>query len=422
MAVLKQLCVIYLAAASAFAGAIVLDRNPALDKAVRHAAALTAEAGGTAAVAVNDHVLRPGWVHLADAGSRAIDFVAAAMSPPPRAAKAPPRVAKAPPARTPARPKPAAAPRPAAPPAAIAAKPAPAAGTASGRVARAVSPVPSPSAAPALRPQIIEPSRSKVTIAIAPPPVPPVPKPSAPKTKVTIAIAPKAPAVAEPPAAPATSPAEIARVEQRLKDNLTDALYANFDLFLYVSKAASGPVAQRMYVFAKRSSGDLTLRYDWPVSTGREKVEYNKAGWKLPSYTPAGYYELDPHRMYKHYRSIQWGTPMPYAMFFDWVHDGNRSGLAIHAAHGDDIALLGKRASGGCIHLAPKDAAILFQLIRTQYKGPVPRFAYDRKTRTISNRGELMRDARGDLRFSKGYRVLVFIENYGGSDTVATIM
>ena len=49
----------------------------------------------------------------------------------------------------------------------------------------------------------------------------------------------------------------------------------------------------------RTAAGELTLRYDWPVSTGREKVEYNKAGWKLPSFTPAGYYELDPHRMYR---------------------------------------------------------------------------------------------------------------------------
>jgi hypothetical protein len=221
-----------------------------------------------------------------------------------------------------------------------------------------------------------------------------------------------------PPKAP-----ELARVEQRLKDRLTGALYTHFDLFLYVSKAAHGPVAQRMYVFARKAPGSFKLLHAWPVSTGRERIEFNKAGLKLPSNTPAGYYELDPKRMYVHYRSSQWGEPMPYAMFFNWEKGGYQTGLAIHAAHGKDIARLGRRASEGCIHLSPKDARTLFHLIRTHYKGAVPRFAYDHRTKTISNRGFLMRGPKGALRFYKGYKVLVFIENFsGGKDMVAALM
>jgi lipoprotein-anchoring transpeptidase ErfK/SrfK len=230
------------------------------------------------------------------------------------------------------------------------------------------------------------------------------------------------PPPAPPPAAAPLSQAEMVAVKQQLKDSLTDTLYSNFDLFLYVSKAAQGPVAQRMFVFSKGGADNLDLRYDWIVSTGREKVEYNKAGWKLPSFTPAGYYELDPHRMYSRYRSTQWNMPMPHAMFFNWVHDGDQTGLAIHAAQGDDVALLGQRASGGCIHLAPQDAKILFDLIHDHYKGKVPRFAYDRKTHSTSNGGELMRDANGKLIYVDGYKVLVVIQDYGGSEVVATLM
>ena len=64
------------------------------------------------------------------------------------------------------------------------------------------------------------------------------------------------------------------RVVDRLKQNLTPEMFANFSLFLYVSKAEDGPLAQHMYVFDKADSGDLTLKYDWPVSTGRERVEF----------------------------------------------------------------------------------------------------------------------------------------------------
>jgi lipoprotein-anchoring transpeptidase ErfK/SrfK len=235
----------------------------------------------------------------------------------------------------------------------------------------------------------------------------PTPKPA---PRVTLDIA--------PPNAP-----ELARVEQRLRNNLSAPLYAHFDLFLYVSKAEHGPVAQRMYVFTRTASGGLALLHAWPVSTGRERVEFNKAGLKLPSNTPAGYYELDPKRMYVRYRSSQWGEPMPYAMFFNWEKGGYQTGLAIHAAHGKDIARLGKRASEGCIHLSPRHARTLFHLIRKDYKGAVPRFAYNRRTKTVSNHGFLMRGKKGALRYYKGYKVLVFIEDFGGgSDMVAALM
>ena len=59
-----------------------------------------------------------------------------------------------------------------------------------------------------------------------------------------------------------------------------------------------------------------------------------------------------------------------------------QTGLAIHGATGEDVALLGKRASAGCVRIAPENAALLFNLISTQYRGLAPRFAYDRRTAT----------------------------------------
>jgi hypothetical protein len=98
-----------------------------------------------------------------------------------------------------------------------------------------------------------------------------------------------------------------------------------------------------------------------------------------------------------------------------------QTGLAIHSATGDDISLLGKRASAGCVRLAPENAALLFNLIRTQYKGLAPRFAMDRRTATMSNQGLLMHDAQGNVQMAEGYKVLVFIENFGGNNVVAAV-
>ena len=232
---------------------------------------------------------------------------------------------------------------------------------------------------------------------------------------------PSANSTASLPPQGAPNAAEIMRVQDRLKASLTSEMAENFSLFLYVSKADSGPWAQRMYVFQKQANGDLNLLYNWPVSTGREQVELNPQGHQLTTTTPPGYYELDPHRSYEHYTSTEWGQKMPYAMFFNWVKDGNQTGLAIHAASGDDVAKLGSRASAGCVHLSEDNARTLFAMIHSQYKGLAPRFAYDRRTGTMSNQGILMHDASGNLKMANGYKVLIFIEDYGGQNVVAAL-
>jgi lipoprotein-anchoring transpeptidase ErfK/SrfK len=231
------------------------------------------------------------------------------------------------------------------------------------------------------------------------------------------------PQAAEPPPQDAhpPGPTELARAMDHFKISLSKELFENFELFLYVSKAERGPWAQRMYVIRKAADGKLNLLYDWPVSTGREIVEPNYAGKMLQTYTPQGYYQLDPGRMYVRYRSQQWQHPMPYAMFFNWEHDGLQTGLAIHSADGADVALLGKRSSAGCVRLAPQNAARLFNLVKQNYRGSVPRFAYDVHTATMHNDGLLMRDKDGKLRYADGYKVLVFIENNGGENIVAAL-
>jgi hypothetical protein len=208
---------------------------------------------------------------------------------------------------------------------------------------------------------------------------------------------------------------------RRLRDALTGDMLQNFALFLYVSKAAHGPLAQRMYAF-ENTGRNLRLRYDWPVSTGREQIERNGAGRKLSTFTPTGYYELDPARFFPHHRSVQWDEPMPYAMFFNRVQSGMKTGLAVHAAVAGEVARLGTRASAGCVRLAPHNAQLLFDLVRAKYAGAVPDLAFDSRTATTANDGALMRDAHGWLRFGLGYKVLVIIEDQGGENTVAAML
>ena len=224
-----------------------------------------------------------------------------------------------------------------------------------------------------------------------------------------------------PPAGSERLTPELKRVEVRLRDDLTRELYNNFKLFLYVSKAQTGPIAQHMYVFEKQRNGRLGLLYDWPVSTGREQVETDLAGTEVSTRTPTGYYELDPNRFYTHHVSAEWRESMPYAMFLNWVNEGEKTGLAIHAATGNGVAQLGTRASAGCIRLAPEDARTLFNLIHDGYHGQVPRFAIDARTRTMNARGMVLRDSRGRVKFTEGYKVLVLVDNYGGENYVAAM-
>lgn len=365
---LRTLSVIYVLGALAFSTAIVLDRNPALDRASRHAVAVALDG-------IRSHVVEPAFA-LAEQGARRV-----AETIEPHGVTAPKRKV----ASAPVKPRPA-------PPHVTVPKPAP------------VIPA---------HPDLVVPDDDHP---VSPPEIQTAPD-VAPPERPSLALVPP-PA----PTSSSVSPAELVRVAQHLKQSLSREMLENFSLFLYVSKAERGPWSQRLFVFAKDSGGNLNLLYNWPASTGRELDEMAPNGTRQPSFTPQGYYELDPDRMYKKHFSGQWHQPMPFAMFFNWENRGLQTGLAIHGA-GDsrEIALLGSRASAGCIRIAPDNAAMLFHLIKTQYKGLAPRFAYDRRTATMSNQGVLMHDKAGNLETAPGYKVLVFVENNGGSDVVAAL-
>ena len=234
-------------------------------------------------------------------------------------------------------------------------------------------------------------------------------------------------AMAQPAAQPASPnlPLDLDPVEARLRTKVPNELFGYFDLYLYVSKATpdKGKWAQKMFVLAKQNDQSFKLLYNWPVSTGREEPVQAPSGRTMGTHTPNGIFKLDRGRFYQDYTSRQWQAPMPSAMFFDWQTEGRPSGLAIHGSDADGEKALGQRASHGCIRLSADNARVLFELIQQNYRGRVPMFAVDPVTGTMSTTGKLVRDEKGNIVTRPGYRVLVFIEDFGGPsvDTVAAL-
>jgi len=90
-------------------------------------------------------------------------------------------------------------------------------------------------------------------------------------------------------------------------------------------------------------SVDGEERYAWPVSTAR---------WGY--HTPNGSYR--PQRLERQWYSRKYdNSPMPYSIFF-------AGGYAIHGSY--EISHIGRPASHGCIRLHPRNAAVLFRLVR----------------------------------------------------------
>ena len=210
---------------------------------------------------------------------------------------------------------------------------------------------------------------------------------------------------------------------RHLKDAVPADIEPYFDLFMYVSKAGSGPLGQRMFVFQRDADGKLVPYAEWRVSTGREQWEIHNER-RVHTVTPEGIFMLDPKRFYPKYFSRSWdNAPMHYAMFYDLQTNGAKSGIAIHAAIGQSkIDRLGKRDSAGCIRLAPRNAKELFYKVQNTTRGEVPVLAVNDRNST-DRWGKAERNDAGALVLQDGYRALLYVENFDGrKETVGPVV
>jgi len=233
MTALRQLSVVYVAAAGAYAIAMAMSAHPSWVKEADQTARYVRTHTAATAIAFDEHVLRPD-MKMAEAAGRALErsIAGAFHSDTVKVAHRdlPVKVARVLPAKH----------------------------RASVQTAAPSSPAPTDLAPPQSAPSpdddtMPAPLRGNDSTATATAdenasatPAPHVMK-LLPQT-----VTPPANATASLPPQGAPSAAEIIRVEERLKASLTSEMADNFSLFLYVSKAQSGPWAQRMYVFQKQ--------------------------------------------------------------------------------------------------------------------------------------------------------------------------
>ena len=69
---------------------------------------------------------------------------------------------------------------------------------------------------------------------------------------------------------------------------------------------------------------------------------------------------------------------------------------------------------------APQAARDLFELVQSRYGGPVSAFDTDPRTKTTANDGTLFRKPDGTHKLANGFKVLIFVEDYGGDHAVAS--
>jgi hypothetical protein len=116
--------------------------------------------------------------------------------------------------------------------------------------------------------------------------------------------------------------------------------------------ALTAPARAELAIAIDKSRQQMTVALNgetlfvWPVSTG------------APGYdTPSG--TFTPFRMEKDHFSKEWDdAPMPHSIFF------TRKGHAIHGSN--HVKAIGTPASHGCVRLEPKNAALLFGLVKQE--------------------------------------------------------
>ena len=149
---------------------------------------------------------------------------------------------------------------------------------------------------------------------------------------------------------PASTEAKSSPEAEQLK---TDAPNAKPEPKPEAAEVGTAPVqaGSQIMINIDKSRQQMTVlvdgieKYSWPVSTG-------KYGYSTPSGT------FTPTSMNEVWYSKQWdNAPMPHSIFF--LKDGH----AIHGSH--EVKNLGKPVSHGCVRISPDDAAILYDLVKT---------------------------------------------------------
>lgn len=131
--------------------------------------------------------------------------------------------------------------------------------------------------------------------------------------------------------------------------HLCSRLASAFAIILAIAFSSVSASAKKIEIVISKVSQKMTVKVDgdteyvWPVSTGAAGFE-----------TPSGKFKI--FRMEEDYFSKEWdNAPMPNAMFFT---------TRGHAIHGSFYTKsLGRRASHGCVRLAPENAKKLFALV-----------------------------------------------------------
>jgi hypothetical protein len=148
------------------------------------------------------------------------------------------------------------------------------------------------------------------------------------------------------------------------------------------------PARAELSIAIDKSSQQMTVALNgaplfvWPVSTGARGYD-----------TPAGSYT--PFRMERTHFSREWDdAPMPNSVFF------TRQGHAIHGSN--HVRAIGTPASHGCVRLEPRNAKILFDLVKQEgmmnthvtLTGETP----ERGAAQVARRGDgIMSDAGDDV-------------------------
>ena len=121
---------------------------------------------------------------------------------------------------------------------------------------------------------------------------------------------------------------------------------------LVLAPAFAAPARAELLIAIDKSAQQMIVavdgytRYVWPVSTG------------APGYdTPSG--QFKPFRMEADHFSREWDdAPMPHSIFFT---------MQGHAIHGSNhVKAIGTPASHGCVRLEPRNAAVLFALVKQE--------------------------------------------------------